>query len=370
MVPLSPLETLRYGRESFYIASALPFWISLAVVQALGWLLLLLTAARLRHSLREPGIAAINRKTSQQPAVSASESVSSIVAKRTRKRGVRFLHAYSNPVDWLVQHQRGILTTLWLAATIEILYFASSWAVFRGMFTLGWPTLISWVIWFAASASTDALFARAGSKFFYDSKRSGQLETLLTTPLGPQGVIDGQWSALKKLLAWPVAIALGAMLLDEDTSLFTELGPPGAYTLSWVTQCLITWGIDIALSILGIMAVCWFGMLFALKGKSAAGIMLRCAGLGTGIPALFKTLFAYGTDHISFTVFSNGLWSGTISSWLEQIFVMLYYLWLFRLARRGVFRELSGAAPVLQKPFHASRITHHFAPQVTRDVTT
>jgi hypothetical protein len=109
-----------------------------------------------------------------------------------------------------------------------------------------------------------------------------------------------------------------------------------------------------------------------LKGKGAAGIMLRCAGLGTGIPALFKSLFAYGTEHITFTVSSSGLWSGTITSWLEEIIVMMYYLWLFRLARRGVFRELSGAAPVRQKSFHASRITHHVNSHVRQatDLTT
>jgi hypothetical protein len=276
---------------------------------------------------------------------------------------IRFLHANSNPVDWLVQRQRGILTTLWIAAAIEIFYFASSWAVFRGMFTLGWPTMIGWVIWFAASASTDALFARAGSRFFYESKRSGQLETLVTTPLGPRGVAEGQWSAIKKLLAWPVAIALGAMLLDEDISLITQIGP-GTYNFGWVTQCLITWGIDLAVSILGILAVCWFGMLFALKGKGAAGIMLRAAGLGTGLPALFKALFAYGAERITFTVSSSGLWPSTMTNWLEEIIIMAYYLWLFRWAKRAVLRELSGAAPVRQKSFRALRIRHHLSPHV------
>jgi hypothetical protein len=240
------------------------------------------------------------------------------------------------------------------------------------MFTLGWPSVIGWVVWFGASASTDALFARAGSKFFYDSKRSGQLETLLTTPLGPRGVVEGQWSALKKMLAWPVALALGVMLLDEDISLLAEIGQPGGYSPGWVTQCFITWGIDIASSILGILAVCWFGMLFALNGKSAAGIMLRAAGLGTCVPALFKTLFAYGAERITFTVSSNGLWTGTMTNWLEEIIVMLYYLWLFRLARRGVLRELSGAPPVLQKRSYASRITHHVTHRVRHatDLTT
>jgi len=346
--PLSPLETLRYGRESFYAASPLPFWISLAIIQALGSLLLLLTATRLRRSLREPDEVAINWTRRARARV---------------KRRVRFFCA-NEPIGWLVKHQRGILTTLWIAATIEVLYFASSWAVFRGMFTLGWPSVIGWVVWFAASASTDALFARAGSRFFYESKRSGQLETLITTPLGPRGVAEGQWSALKKLLAWPVAVGIGAMLLDEDISLITEIGQPGGYSPGWVTQCFITWGIDIAVSILGILAVCWFGMLFALKGKGAAGIMLRAAGLGTGLPALFKTLFAYGAERITFTVSSTGLWPSTMTNWVEEIIIMVYYLWLFRWAKRAVLRELSGAAPVRQKSFHASRITHHVSPHV------
>jgi hypothetical protein len=281
------------------------------------------------------------------------------------KKRICFLRAYSNPIDWLVQRQRGIRTTLWIAATIEVLYFASSWAIFRGMLTLGWPSVIGWVIWFAASASTDALFSRAGGKFFYDSKRSGHLEMLVTTPLGPRGVLEGQWSALKKLLAWPVAIGLGAMLLDEDILMITQIGQPGGYSFGWVSQCFITWGIDISSGILGVLAACWLGMLFALKGKNALGIIARAAGLCTGAPALFKTLFAYGLNRITFTVPGNGLWSGNLSNWLEEIIIMLYYLWLFRSAKKRVLRELSGAAPVRQKSPHASRITHHVASRVT-----
>jgi hypothetical protein len=114
-------------------------------------------------------------------------------------------------------------------------------------------------------------------------------------------------------------------------------------------------------------------MLFALKGKSAAGIIVRAAGLGTVIPAVFKTLYALGAERITFTVSaSGGLWPGTITEWLEEIIVMFYYLWLFRLARKALLRELSGTAPVQRKNLHASRITHRFTPPVTHatDVTT
>jgi hypothetical protein len=364
---LSPLTTLADGRDVFYKISPWPFWFSLAVVQLFAWLLLLFTSVRLRRSLGEPHKSVIARAWKGRAAAISSGNNPARATKRERK--IRFLHAYSNPVDWLVQQQRGILTTLWVAATIEVLYFASIWAVFRGMLTLGWPSVIGWVVWFAASASTDSLFARAGSKFFYDSKRSGQLETLITTPLGPRGIIQGQWSGLKKLLVWPVVVGLGVMLLYEDISLVTEIGQPGGYTAGWITHCFITWGIDISQSILGVMAVCWFGMLFALRGKSAAGIMLRAAGLGTALPALFKMLFAYGSEHITLTLTGSGLWSGSLGNWLEEIIIMFYYLWLFRMARKGVLRELSGAAPVQRKTSYVSRITHPFAPQVTRDVT-
>src|SRR6266850_252259 len=369
----SPLVTLIVARGFYYKGSEWMFWVSLAAVQLLGWLLLLFAGIHLRHSLRESDKIATNRAPKNRTAENLfNEAPSPDSVSWSAKKRNRFFDADGNPVAWLVQNQRGILTTLWIAAAIEVLYFASLWAVFRGMFTLGWPSVIGWVVWFAASASTDALFARAGSRFFYESKRSGQLETLITTPLGPRGVAEGQWSALKKLLAWPVAVGIGAMLLDEDISLITEIGQPGGYSPGWVTQCFITWGIDIAVSILGILAVCWFGMLFALKGKGAAGIMLRAAGLGTGLPALFKTLFAYGAERITFTVSSTGLWEAKITNWLEEIIVMFYYLWLFRLARKGVLRELSGAAPARQKSSHASRITHHVTPHVTpaTDVTT
>jgi len=232
----SPLVTLIVARGFYYKGSEWMFWISLAAVQLLGWLLLLFAGIHLRHSLRESDKIATNRAPKNRTAENLfDEAASPDTVSRPAKKRNRFFDADGNPVAWLVQNQRGILTTLWIAAAIEVLYFASSWAVFRGMFTLGWPSVIGWVVWFAASASTDALFARAGSKFFYDSKRSGQLETLLTTPLGPRGVADGHWSALKKLLAWPVAVGLGSMLLDEDISLITEIGQPGGYSPGWVT---------------------------------------------------------------------------------------------------------------------------------------
>lgn len=350
---LSPLAAIGYGRESLYKASPSSFWISLGIAQGVAWILLLWTGVRLRGSLRE----------SEGTKISPGKNL--VRGASPAKKRVRFLHAYSNPIDWLVQRQRGIRTTLWVAALIEVLYFASSWAFFRGMLNLGWSSVMYWVIWFAASASTDALFARGASSFFYESKRSGHLEMLLTTPLGPRGVMEGQWSALKKLLAWPVVISLGAMLLDEDFSLITQIGQPGVYNLSWVTQCFITWGIDIGGSILGILAVTWFGMLFALRGKSAAGIIVRAAGLGTAVPALFKTLYGFGVERVTFVVPGSGWWSGTITDWIEEVIVMLYYLWLFRLARKAVLRELSGTTARGTKSHHASRITHHFTPQVT-----
>jgi hypothetical protein len=141
---LSPLTTLADGRDAFYKISPWPFWISLAVVQLLAWLLLLFSTIRLRHSLREPEEVVTNRASKIRGAENPIwESSSSDGPRWPAKKRIRFLHAYSNPVDWLVQRQRGILTTLWIAAAIEILYFASSWAVFRGMFALGWPAVMN-----------------------------------------------------------------------------------------------------------------------------------------------------------------------------------------------------------------------------------
>lgn len=352
---LSPLVTLLAGRDDSYKVNPSLFWVSFAALQVMAWLFLLLTAVRLRRSLREPDGSLSPR---ERAGVGGKEAFVSTTIP------LSFV-GNKNPIYWLVQRQRGIRAALWAAATIEVVYFASSWAVFRGMFTLGWPSVIGWVVWFFASASTDALFARAGSKFFYDAKRSGQLETLLTTPLGPCGVIEGQWSALKKLLAWPVAIGLGAMLLDEDILLVTQVGQPGGYSFGWVTQCFVTWSIDIASGILGVLAGCWLGMLFALKGKNALGIMLRAAGLCTAVPAVFKALFAYGAERITFTVSSTGLWPDTISNWIEEFIILSYYLWLFRWAKKGVLRQLSGNAPMRKKSAHAPRITPHVPSYVT-----
>jgi hypothetical protein len=135
------------------------FWVSLAAVL----LALLLRGIHLRHSLRESDKIATNRARKNRNAENLFDEAPSpdTVSWPAKKRNRSMLTAIPSR-GWFKSAR--ILTTLGSRRQLQF-SLPSSWAVFRNVH-LGWPSVIGWVVWFAASASTDALFARAGSKFF------------------------------------------------------------------------------------------------------------------------------------------------------------------------------------------------------------
>ena len=80
------------------------------------------------------------------------------------------------------------------------------------------------LVYAVCSAGTDAMVAVVASQFFYQSKRAGQLELLMTTPLGAAEIVTSQWRALKEMLTWPVAVTLSAILIHSTALISTLSG--------------------------------------------------------------------------------------------------------------------------------------------------
>jgi hypothetical protein len=177
------------------------------------------------------------------------------------------------------------------------------------------------------------LFAWAASRFFVEARRGGELELLLTTPLGSAGIVSSQWIWLRRTLFWPVVLMAGTNLLASYEILRIR-------TRYSNFQFLFTEGMTIVLIIPGVVALFWAGLWFGCKARSQAGAVVRTLVLAWGVPYLIGNL---GSPLLLyFLMFTIGAPAFALSiglSYLSTIARLFYYLWLWRWAARRLRAE-------------------------------
>jgi hypothetical protein len=333
---LSPLSTMIYADDLSYRASRSAYWVSLAVVQAMAWLLVVCASLRLRRAVVEAG---------------GGEAASARVAPRNRARGARPLQENENPVEWLVRRQPGLRAALWIAVLVAVISQMSALFLFR--FLVG-PNLFANISnglpWYAMYLLCWAVFAWTASRFFVEARRTGELELLLTTPLGAAQIVAGQWRALKRLLVAPVLLLALTIFAEFSLQGFLVTRSLGRFVTdpSWRLYMLTLSVLSIAQMVLGLAALCWLGLWFGLRSASQAGAIIRTLIIGQVVPYAISILSSFLVWPLrSFLFGSVGLvpmgyfWV----QWLPQLLVLVYLAWMIRWAMRRLGREFSGAEP-------------------------
>jgi hypothetical protein len=326
---LSPLVALLDGRDAAYLAEKARFWTAVVLIYGLGWLLVVLAAFQVAQFSSEPsGEVKIN-----QGMLVARPSVA-----RAKDRD---LLRQQKPIEWLVVRQPGVRHAIWGAAMLLLFYY-----VFARSFHFFLPQghwFVAWLVWLMVSIGTDALLARAASKFFLEAKAGGQLEVLLTTPLGAKTIVIGHWRALKRMLRWPTAIALTAGVSAMTLSMMlTPLMVPGPQP--WWGSHVVHWLLTTMTVVLTFGAVCWLAMRFALRGYATFGIIARVVGLATGVPMLFGIIESSIIARFVLLM-GSGMTNWMFYGWGRQVLIILYFTWLIRISKRSVERQLAGTDP-------------------------
>ncbi|MGD0262171.1 MAG: hypothetical protein ABSD29_20590 [Verrucomicrobiota bacterium] len=331
---LSPLVTI-FDADATTGPEVARYWISLVLVQGLAWVLLARADMKLRDSLREDA-------PDRMPlARVAKAGLAAAAARRGDPPGD------GNPIEWLVRRQPGIRTTLWAVGILSIAYSTFKWLLYR---TVGFPTpgfvgLLMWPVGLAVSLTVEGVVARAASRFFFEARRTGQLELLLTTPYGAQAILSGQWRALSRLLRWPIGLAILFGLVREISTLAqTEALTNSGHFWSVIVPviCLL----EVAGAVGGVVTACWLGMWFGIRGHTPLATMARAAGLTAGVPFLFETVVTFGlTVPVARLVGGHDLELWLKLAWGTRIIVLCYYGWLIRRTRRHLLAELSGSEP-------------------------
>jgi hypothetical protein len=290
------------GLSGWMTLAPLPFpgnllfvvWFGFA--HALGWLFLYLAALTLARNwqqellkhYREPEIIA------QWLTISpAAEPFSWLTNPRAWD---------ADPVKWRVEQIGSPAGLVWLALGIDFLaQLGVLGATLGGQAGAGSSWGIGSFIGLAAIAFASGLLAWTGGRFFQHSRASGDLELLLTTPLGGGNILKGQWRELRRILKVPLLI-LGVFSLPAGLAVVFGWrgGGPGE---NWFFLHPLLILLNLALEML---ALCWVGMWFGLTARHAVGGISSTVGLVVVGPLVLVLGIVWSWNWLG----QSGLWLG------------------------------------------------------------
>jgi hypothetical protein len=383
---LSPLALLISAGDVPYQASASFYWSSLVAVQLLAWLLLISAGRRLGRAVREetaPIIAALRavrawmggkreapeearrsidlpsgdkerrnlplplplphpsqageeeeeKEEEIRPHIAVSLHPADPVADRSLGLWTwQPKKSETTPVEWLVYRQYGLNAGIWSLAVVGLAYLGWVPLAQRPVGVLGASSslILSWPLGTAAGLVGASVLAWIASRFFVGGRRTGELECLMTTPVGAATTVAEQWKVLKRLFAWPVVVMQAPML----PKLLMESGSAGDLLIYNAVATLL----GLANTYCGTCALCWLALWFGMRSRGQASAIVRAVILATGVPSLLGLLCAVMVG--SFNAWPAGLF--LVLSWLLEGAMLLYYMWLIRLAQERLQADLVG----------------------------
>jgi hypothetical protein len=320
-----PLRALVAASDASYRRLPAPYWVSIAIIHAISWLLVIGAGFRLHRAIRADD---------EAPAKTASPA-------RTRKR----LMASEAPLEWLMRRQRGVGSVVWAGALLraayylEFMFFVRYTRLRMGGYSIQGMGL-------SCSVVEDCLFAWVASRFFIQARRSGELELLLTTPEGAWTLVASQWNWLQGLFRWPLVVLVAPPIILTFINMpkaagFVVVSSPG----------LIFFFLN---SVAGVFALLRVGMWFGWSERSQTRALIRTIIVAAAAPYCMGLLASIVLMRIA------SPWIFSVSSGpirllpilvqnAPQVVFLLYYLWLIRWARRRLataLRPAAGCRPV------------------------
>jgi hypothetical protein len=187
-----------------------------------------------------------------------------------------------------------------------------------------------------------SLCAWAASRFFVESRRTGELELLLTTPVGAQTIVSDQWIILKRVIRWPLVLMVAPLVLQGLLFFIYLRNSPSGW---WRLQ-LVYLPVSALITVLGLVALCWLALWFGLRAGGQAKAILWTVTVAKALP--------YGLGMLCSVVGSmlltprsappSGLY---LVIWLAPQGVnAVFYVWIICLARRRLQADLATAVPM------------------------
>ena len=327
---LSPVVLLIRAGDQAYTTSPALFWWSFAAVHLISWCFLIRAGALLYQAVGRDG--GLNVERQRRSAKELSRALGLGVWQPSKED--------SSPVEWLVYRQYGVHAVIWGIGVVALACNAWVPLVRQAQGLPGGPFFLAVAspLGTVSGLVGGAMVAWVASRFFVGVRRTGDLELLLTTPVGAQTVIEDQWKVLKRLFAWPVLCMQAPMLPQLLMGLARQpSGTSGAMEAEITLLNLLT----IANAFLGAAALCWLGLWFGLRSRSQASAIVWAVGLGKGVPSLVSLVgslsaAALASPGVAASAGHSAAW------WLPEISICGFYLWLIATAKHCLTTDLAG----------------------------
>lgn len=255
---LSPLTAYLESFDARYGRSPQDYWWSIAMLQGLSWLAMLAAGGWLKRVWRDM----------------ATVTVEAVRHRGVQWPGTRAALLDRNPFLWVAWHPRDsafFQSIFWLGTAFYLvcrIFISGSW-LHPSPIEMDIVYLVLASIFFALYLSSQATVALA------ESKRSGALELVLSTPMTVEEIIAGQKAALWKMFGAPfIFLAAGCFYVLAFFIVRTKLASLGTiflaqYPIAFIVTCA---------------TVVYAGIWMALKCRTPNRAFLATFGLCVVLP--------------------------------------------------------------------------------------
>jgi ABC-type transport system involved in multi-copper enzyme maturation permease subunit len=256
---LSPFYSYLLSKDILYRSHSAFYWNSLLVSHSFGWFLLGFTSWLLPRIWQE------------KPVLPERKGLLSRIRRQSRgsedqRATARRKLLPISPILWLIGDEPIMRRIVWIIviswATVVVIL--SSQQPAESLLSTNVGTVILGFL-------LKLMVASQACRFFVDSRKNGNLEMLLCTPLRNRDIIRGQWLSLKRLFLWPLLLlALLNLVPIAFLAQKAITGPgfseviqsiPGAM-LSFTATCWFTVSL-----VADVLTVGWVGMWLGLTAK-------------------------------------------------------------------------------------------------------
>lgn len=281
-----------------YKVESAHYWTSVAVIQALTWLLVLLASSIVPRSWQDlPVRTSSNRWRELWHAWS--------YGKASQRQAYRRQLLDSNAFYWLAARARLKPVHVWTFLGCMAVWWLAGWAA-SGHY---WLDEIEYVL--TAGLLIFALKVwvtiEAGQELA-DDQRSGAVELLLSVPLTVDDILRGQMLALRRQFLKPLFVAIGAQILFMWV----------LYRRASEVRVLAMWLASILMLLLDLATLTWVAMQQALTAKNHNQATIRTLIRVLVLPwALFGLVMAIGNAWSALTQGTNWQpgWEFNLSLW-------------------------------------------------------
>jgi len=280
----SPYYSFRVGSDLLYNASGAAFWCSLVATHLEAWILLLVASRAIARNWRNE--VRVKRTRSEKATRRAELASNAAVVEPIWRPSL----GDGDPIVWRARQLPRQSTTLWVAALVWSLPWILMWLLYLNT-KVGTATLLSYGVTAVTHFGSAALITWAAGRFFTVARHNGELELLMSTPVGARNIVSGQWAALWDRLRWPLLFVLFTLTVPLGVQALTRgLGPLPFGVFVGLLNCVIA----VANTMLSVLALCWVGMWFSLRAPKPIVAGAWTVGLVCGLPWLVTGVFQIG----------------------------------------------------------------------------